>query len=1048
MKVSAKVLAAAPAIATRAAFFFGAILAWTAPASSQVAPAGDPPSAPAAAAGEEKASDSQTAKDPRDRLLEAELLEVASGDLDKALAVYYALAEDANAPGEVRARALLYTARCQRKLGKLAEAKEVLTRLVREHPGEREVLRQAQLFLRELESGKAANPDFDWIREIEKNPIIQERVFNLAMDLANPEGDEGKRAARQLLALGSVAAPIVEKLIETSRDRLHRHALAMVLVRMGRYEHVGHVLIPLDAPTPDDAVKRDSLGTYAMTVPSLPRDDRRRLLEALEKLPPDESTARSHQLLEIVARDAEELVADFASQKPRLAEHPEFLGRVRQAVESEPRLLRALADRILDAGWSPVLREQYFEYLSLWPEHLKAEHYLAHLRLITSKDPASENLSYPHRERFRSPRGSEFKPDRVNPLFAELEKRGAFDALVEVARGPLRHWLVGWYWEQHGFPAKAGAASGGWPMVLRAARDLRVTLPFPGKGRMDHKDLVDGFPLLHLLAEKNPEAAGAFADFLAKRRDEAPEYKGYGWRPPHQQPAELVPSRAYVEALLAFLDRSDDDPVAAAIALEACFHPASDGDEVLESRIDAAAARVAREAKDPILREFAIACQVRRFAHRPQVGPAAASALFEEFRRREGVQTLPEDYTGSPLFDVAWLGAADRRSGRPPRQGPAMPARPRARVAASVGVSGAQDGSPLHAAGWEPQLEGSMLERLEWTLLSGAEVRTRLYEPILAVADAPRGAAFHEWYSKRLDVGIPSVVEVVSAIIWQRVPSITDPAFRVSILAQIKNGKWTVRAEDVSVVNAFVGRAVTDHSVLRELREKLIVWASLYLEQFDWHTWFDWKAALASDDPLIEWIVTGDNSVPIRPGASRPISGVFADRLGALPRAERLDLCRAALQSPLSGVRANFVAELYPVDDPAMSEDFGKLFGDPKLGLEKPAEADPHIRRLALERIARLGDERPLPLLVVALRDPDAGVRAVAAQWLKPYAREEIVEPLTRLLDDPSNLVRTNALNSLKEIRSALAEKEEWQAFLRFRKGEGKASTAPKEPQR
>jgi hypothetical protein len=63
-------------------------------------------------------------------------------------------------------------------------------------PKQQAVPRQAQIFLRELQDGKSANKDFDWLRELEKNPIIQERVFNLAMDLVTPTSDEGKHAKR------------------------------------------------------------------------------------------------------------------------------------------------------------------------------------------------------------------------------------------------------------------------------------------------------------------------------------------------------------------------------------------------------------------------------------------------------------------------------------------------------------------------------------------------------------------------------------------------------------------------------------------------------------------------------------------------------------------------------------------------------------------------------------------------------------------------------------------------------------------------------------
>jgi hypothetical protein len=89
------------AIPTGVVFCLASIPAWTAAttATSQEAPAGDSPPG----AGGTDANPEQKAEDPADRLFEAELLEVASGDLDKALAVYKAIADEAQAPAEVRA---------------------------------------------------------------------------------------------------------------------------------------------------------------------------------------------------------------------------------------------------------------------------------------------------------------------------------------------------------------------------------------------------------------------------------------------------------------------------------------------------------------------------------------------------------------------------------------------------------------------------------------------------------------------------------------------------------------------------------------------------------------------------------------------------------------------------------------------------------------------------------------------------------------------------------------------------------------------------------
>src|ERR1041385_4335622 len=48
------------------------------------------------------------AKTAEDRLLEAELMEISSGDLAKAKAIYEAMAADEKTPEPARARALLY----------------------------------------------------------------------------------------------------------------------------------------------------------------------------------------------------------------------------------------------------------------------------------------------------------------------------------------------------------------------------------------------------------------------------------------------------------------------------------------------------------------------------------------------------------------------------------------------------------------------------------------------------------------------------------------------------------------------------------------------------------------------------------------------------------------------------------------------------------------------------------------------------------------------------------------------------------------------------
>ena len=66
-----------------------------------------------------------------DLLLQAELLEVSSGELDKAMEVYRRIADDEKTAEPLKARALLYLARCYRKRGELERAKKLLEDLER-----------------------------------------------------------------------------------------------------------------------------------------------------------------------------------------------------------------------------------------------------------------------------------------------------------------------------------------------------------------------------------------------------------------------------------------------------------------------------------------------------------------------------------------------------------------------------------------------------------------------------------------------------------------------------------------------------------------------------------------------------------------------------------------------------------------------------------------------------------------------------------------------------------------------------------------------------
>ncbi|HVR76704.1 MAG TPA: tetratricopeptide repeat protein, partial [Planctomycetota bacterium] len=248
-----------------------------------------------------------------EKLLRAELLEVSAGDLPKAMEAYKAIQADEKAPAELRARAQLNLGRCQRKLGELEGAKRTFEELIAAHPGEREVVRQAQGFLRELQGGKPENPQFDWLKELEKSPEIQARVFDLCMDLAS--NDRASSARRQLRALGTVAVSGMERVLQVSRDDSQKRDLALTLVQCGRYERLGMLLDP-ESP-PDWSRNSFLMEHFVIQIPTLPEATRQGIIGAADRIT-DPRLVLHVSLLRLLAGDRRDLGAQMKAIEPLL----------------------------------------------------------------------------------------------------------------------------------------------------------------------------------------------------------------------------------------------------------------------------------------------------------------------------------------------------------------------------------------------------------------------------------------------------------------------------------------------------------------------------------------------------------------------------------------------------------------------------------------------------------------------------------------------------------------------------------------------------------
>jgi HEAT repeat protein len=95
--------------------------------------------------------------------------------------------------------------------------------------------------------------------------------------------------------------------------------------------------------------------------------------------------------------------------------------------------------------------------------------------------------------------------------------------------------------------------------------------------------------------------------------------------------------------------------------------------------------------------------------------------------------------------------------------------------------------------------------------------------------------------------------------------------------------------------------------------------------------------------------------------------------------------------------------------------------------IEALKEGGPRVRRAAANALVEIPDRRALEPLVAALADPDAAVRANAALALgefehsRPETLGTIVEPLAAAFDDESPPVRAMAAAALGRMKSPRA---------------------------
>ena len=336
--------------------FFGLFLA-----ALLVSGAGTPPQAESS--GNEK---------PEDILLRGELLELSSGELDKALEIYESLSSDDNAAPAIRARALLNQARCYRKRGELGKARKILEELLSRFPKERRVLRRARIFLRELREGKTSNPDFDWLGELRRNPEINVRIFDYIMDLVESD-EKAQRASRQLLALGPIALPMLEQVVGTSRDSEHRRRLALILLHLGKFEYLKTAFPPdLDYWKKNDPF----VESFVENLRSFNETEKKTLREALLKDPEIAKAGAFRDFLLLVSGFRKDLPACLKNLESHIPNR--LLESFLLYLAGEEEAARTMAQRILDPNCPPRAVRIYVNALEdKAPNLLTAKHYVS-----------------------------------------------------------------------------------------------------------------------------------------------------------------------------------------------------------------------------------------------------------------------------------------------------------------------------------------------------------------------------------------------------------------------------------------------------------------------------------------------------------------------------------------------------------------------------------------------------------------------------------------------------------------------------------------------
>lgn len=313
-----------------------------------------------------EAADSEAAteqKSPTVRLTEGELLELGKGALDQAVAVYKEVAAAHPDDHAIAARSLYLIARCERKQGNLRQAESHLEAILEKFKAQKKEAALAARMLKEIrQAGRGDGEGWHWLTGLQENESIQGQIFQFAMALVSPKTDEGKNAARKLLAMGTLAQPVLKKVMETTLDPEHRREIALILAQMADFSQLKIALDPLSSAA--GLASSPGFGRLVELAQRFKPGQRAAFIEALFSFPDNEENAEFRAVLSLIVASPKTLNACLDRAEKYFSGELKFHYNIlSKHIQAHPEIASCLVAHFLGKETPDSLRSTYFSLL-------------------------------------------------------------------------------------------------------------------------------------------------------------------------------------------------------------------------------------------------------------------------------------------------------------------------------------------------------------------------------------------------------------------------------------------------------------------------------------------------------------------------------------------------------------------------------------------------------------------------------------------------------------------------------------------------------------